>query len=115
MGASIKHRFKFEGVYPFWNMAFLANSQGRLFDVFWITRFDMQAAWSMTHLAPRILEFRGGLHGYKTAGFPVSGCVAFQTTLIFGFRQTFFHDLNMLKGTDFGSVCDKIIVLLLMT
>ena len=115
MGASIEHRFEFKGFYPFRCMAFLADSYGGLFYVFRIAGIDMKAARPMTDLAPGILERRSCFHRCKTTGLSVSGCVTFQATLIFGFCQPFFHGLNVFKGTGFGSVCDKTVVLPLMT
>jgi hypothetical protein len=115
MGAAVKHRFEFKGIYPFRRMAFIADSYGGLFNVFRITGIDMKAAGPVAHLAPGIFERRGCLHSCKTAGLSVGSSVTFQTTLVFGLCQTFFHDLNVLKGTGFGSIRDKAAVLPLMT
>ena len=44
MGAAVEHRFEFKGIYPFRCMAFIADSDGGLLDIFRITGIDMKAA-----------------------------------------------------------------------
>jgi hypothetical protein len=115
MGASIKHRFEFKGTDPFGCMTFLADSHIGLFYVFRIAGIDMLATRPVTHLAPGILQRRGCLQRYKTAGLTMAGCMTFQASLILRFSQAFFHDLKVLKGTDFGGVRNKAAILPFMT
>jgi hypothetical protein len=115
MGAAVKHWFEFKGIHPFRCMAFIADGYGGLFNVFWIAGIDMKAAGPVAHLAPGIFERRGCLHRRKTAGLSVGGGVTFQAPLIFGLCQAFFHGLNVFKGTGFGSIRDKAVVLPFMT